>query len=93
MIDLDVLIAQRDVIEPGLRQSSAARDVYESVVDLYVALGRLAAACTHGCRRSADDGLPNRDSIRARCGAGKAVVGREGFEPSTYGLRVRCSTN
>jgi multidrug efflux system outer membrane protein len=38
-IYLEVLIAQQDVFESELRLSSAARDVYESVVDLYVALG------------------------------------------------------
>lgn len=38
-IYLEVLIAQQDVFESELRLSGAARDVYESVVDLYVALG------------------------------------------------------
>ncbi|HQR22749.1 MAG TPA: efflux transporter outer membrane subunit [Burkholderiaceae bacterium] len=38
-IYLEVLIAQQDVFESELRLSSTTRDVYESVVDLYVALG------------------------------------------------------
>jgi len=38
-IYLEVLIAQQDVFESELRLSGAARDVYEAVVDLYVALG------------------------------------------------------
>jgi multidrug efflux system outer membrane protein len=38
-IYLEVLIAQQDVFESELRLSSVVRDVYESVVDLYVALG------------------------------------------------------
>jgi multidrug efflux system outer membrane protein len=38
-IYLEVLIAQQDVFESELRLSSANRDVYEAVVDLYVALG------------------------------------------------------
>jgi multidrug efflux system outer membrane protein len=38
-IYLEVLIAQQDVFESELRLSNASRDVYESVVDLYVALG------------------------------------------------------
>lgn len=38
-IYLEVLIAQQDVFESELRLSSAARDVYASLVDLYVALG------------------------------------------------------
>jgi multidrug efflux system outer membrane protein len=38
-IYLEVLIAQQDVFESELRLSSASRDVYAAVVDLYVALG------------------------------------------------------
>jgi multidrug efflux system outer membrane protein len=38
-IYLEVLIAQQDVFESELRLSSSASDVYQSVVDLYVALG------------------------------------------------------
>jgi outer membrane protein TolC len=38
-IYLEVLIAQQDVFESELRLSSSVRDVYESIVDLYVALG------------------------------------------------------
>lgn len=38
-IYLEVLIAQQDVFESELQLSRAARDVYEAVVDLYVALG------------------------------------------------------
>jgi multidrug efflux system outer membrane protein len=38
-IYLEVLIAQQDAFESELRLSNASRDVYESVVDLYVALG------------------------------------------------------
>lgn len=38
-IYLEVLIAQQDVFESELRLSSASRDVYEAIVDLYVALG------------------------------------------------------
>lgn len=38
-IYLEVLIAQQDVFESELRLSSTVRDVYESVVNLYVALG------------------------------------------------------
>lgn len=38
-IYLEVLIAQQDVFESELRLSQSARDVYEAVVDLYVALG------------------------------------------------------
>lgn len=38
-IYLEVLIAQQDVFESELRLSGSARDVYESIVDLYVALG------------------------------------------------------
>jgi len=38
-IYLEVLIAQQDVFESELQLSRAARDVYEAVVNLYVALG------------------------------------------------------
>jgi hypothetical protein len=41
----------------------------------------------HGWSKAASG---RRDAIGARA---SRVVGREGIEPSTNGLRVRCSTN
>lgn len=82
-------------IEDESHQVSARGQVHEPIALIQAAAAEWAATKAKSASDTADalDSTPSNLYLKAICSSKTGVVGPEGLEPSTRGLKVRCSTD
>lgn len=82
-------------VEDESHQVSARGELQESIVFIQKAAAEWVATKAKSVSHNADalDSTPSNLYLWAVCSSKASLVGPEGLEPSTRGLKVRCSAN